>query len=165
MSKSRGNLVFVSKLLAGGTDPMAIRLAILAHHYREDWDWTQGGLAEAQERLGRWRAAIVVASAPGAAVPGAAAPGAAVPGAAAPAASAPAGSGPAGSVPAGSVPAVASGAGVLTAIRERLADDLDAPGALAAVDARADAVLAAPGSATDGGLVRDTVDALLGVLV
>jgi L-cysteine:1D-myo-inositol 2-amino-2-deoxy-alpha-D-glucopyranoside ligase len=54
---------------------------------------------------------------------------------------------------------------VLAAVRERLADDLDAPGALAAVDAWADAVLAAPGSATDGGLVRDTVDALLGVLV
>jgi L-cysteine:1D-myo-inositol 2-amino-2-deoxy-alpha-D-glucopyranoside ligase len=168
MSKSRGNLVFVSGLLAGGTDPMAIRLATLAHHYREDWDWTPGGLAEAQERLGRWRAAIVVASAPGAlgaAAPGAAVPGLAVPGASAPAASVPAGSVPAGSVPAGSVPAVASGAGVLAAVRERLADDLDAPGALAAVDAWADAVLAAPGSATDGGLVRDTVDALLGVLV
>src|SRR5215469_6592793 len=40
MSKSRGNLVFVSRLLAAGTDPMAIRLAILAHHYSDDWDWT-----------------------------------------------------------------------------------------------------------------------------
>ena len=40
MSKSRGNLVFVSKLLAAGTDPMAVRLAIISHHYRADWDWT-----------------------------------------------------------------------------------------------------------------------------
>ena len=51
MSKSRGNLVFVSRLLAAGTDPMAIRLAILAHHYRDDWDWTDAGLAAA---AGRW---------------------------------------------------------------------------------------------------------------
>ena len=40
MSKSKGNLVFVSKLRAAGVDPMAIRLALLAHHYRDDWDWT-----------------------------------------------------------------------------------------------------------------------------
>ncbi|HEV2451868.1 MAG TPA: cysteine--1-D-myo-inosityl 2-amino-2-deoxy-alpha-D-glucopyranoside ligase, partial [Streptosporangiaceae bacterium] len=40
MSKSRGNLVFVSGLRAAGADPMAIRLALLAHHYRSDWDWT-----------------------------------------------------------------------------------------------------------------------------
>ena len=34
MSKSRGNLVFVSRLLADGVDPMAIRVALLAGHYR-----------------------------------------------------------------------------------------------------------------------------------
>ncbi|MGA8459647.1 MAG: cysteine--1-D-myo-inosityl 2-amino-2-deoxy-alpha-D-glucopyranoside ligase, partial [Streptosporangiaceae bacterium] len=51
MSKSQGNLVFVSRLIAGGTDPMVIRLAILAHHYRQDWDWTDAGLAAAQARL------------------------------------------------------------------------------------------------------------------
>src|SRR3984885_5503905 len=58
MSKSQGNLVFVSRLIAGGTDPMVIRLAILAHHYRQDWDWTDAGLAAAQARLDRWRAAV-----------------------------------------------------------------------------------------------------------
>ncbi|WP_037914346.1 cysteine--1-D-myo-inosityl 2-amino-2-deoxy-alpha-D-glucopyranoside ligase [Actinacidiphila yeochonensis] len=58
MSKSRGNLVFVSKLREQGVDPAAIRLALLAHHYRSDWEWTDGGLAEAVERLGRWRAAV-----------------------------------------------------------------------------------------------------------
>jgi len=128
MSKSQGNLVFVSRLIAGGADPMVIRLAILAHHYRQDWDWTDAGLAAAQARLDRWRAAVAAS----AAVPGS------------PATSA------------------TSGMGVLGAVRERLADDLDAPGALAAVDAWADAVLAAPGG-TDGPLVRDTVDALLGI--
>ena len=54
---------------------------------------------------------------------------------------------------------------VLATVRERLADDLDAPGAVAAVDAWADAVLAGPGGAgpEDAALIRDTVDALLGV--
>lgn len=37
MSKSRGNLVFVSHLRETA-DPMAIRLALLAHHYRDDWE-------------------------------------------------------------------------------------------------------------------------------
>jgi L-cysteine:1D-myo-inositol 2-amino-2-deoxy-alpha-D-glucopyranoside ligase len=136
MSKSLGNLVFVSRLLADGADPMAVRLAILAHHYREDWDWTDAGLAQAQERLGRWRAALAAASA----------------------ASASAGD------PAGA-PGGPSAASVLGEVRERLADDLDAPGALAAVDAWAAAVLAAPGPTPDAGLVRDTIDALLGVAV
>ena len=57
MSKSRGNLVFVSALRADGVDPMAIRLAILEHHYRSDWDWTTDALRRAQQRLDRWRAA------------------------------------------------------------------------------------------------------------
>jgi len=58
MSKSRGNLVFVNRLVAGGADPMAIRLALLAHHYRSDWEWTEAVLANADARLARWRAAI-----------------------------------------------------------------------------------------------------------
>ena len=39
MSKSLGNLVLVRELRAAGADPMAIRLALLAHHYRSDWEW------------------------------------------------------------------------------------------------------------------------------
>ena len=66
MSKSLGNLVFVSRLRAAGTDPMAIRLALLAHHYRADWEWTDDVLAEAERRLGRWRAAVAPAPAAGA---------------------------------------------------------------------------------------------------
>jgi L-cysteine:1D-myo-inositol 2-amino-2-deoxy-alpha-D-glucopyranoside ligase len=150
MSKSLGNLVFVSALLTEGTDPMAVRLAILAHSYRHDWDWTQAGLAAAERRLARWRAAVAVArggSAPGW-VPAAEPDSAEV---------APMG--------AGTVrPPVPSAEFVLSAVRERLADDLDAPGALAVVDRWADAVIAAesapPGSAQ---FVRDTVDALLGI--
>ncbi|WP_042405562.1 cysteine--1-D-myo-inosityl 2-amino-2-deoxy-alpha-D-glucopyranoside ligase [Streptacidiphilus carbonis] len=58
MSKSRGNLVFVSQLRRDGVEPAAIRLALLAHHYRSDWEWTDADLLRAQERLARWRAAV-----------------------------------------------------------------------------------------------------------
>jgi L-cysteine:1D-myo-inositol 2-amino-2-deoxy-alpha-D-glucopyranoside ligase len=58
MSKSLGNLVFVSDLRADGVDPMAIRLAILAQSYRDDWPWTATLLADAGQRLSRWRAAL-----------------------------------------------------------------------------------------------------------
>jgi L-cysteine:1D-myo-inositol 2-amino-2-deoxy-alpha-D-glucopyranoside ligase len=64
MSKSRGNLVFVSVLRHEGVDPMAIRLALLAHHYRSDWAWTPHGLEGAAERLARWRAAITQPAGP-----------------------------------------------------------------------------------------------------
>jgi L-cysteine:1D-myo-inositol 2-amino-2-deoxy-alpha-D-glucopyranoside ligase len=147
MSKSLGNLVLVSELRKSGTDPMAIRLAVLAHRYRDDWDWTDEGLAAATARLDRWREAART-----------------------PKASA-------------GDRANAAGAEVLRAMRERLADDLDAPGALDVVDKWADEVLAARGSAGDAGarhaaaaptaesdsglsaanLVPEAVDALLGV--
>ncbi|MGH3214758.1 MAG: cysteine--1-D-myo-inosityl 2-amino-2-deoxy-alpha-D-glucopyranoside ligase [Trebonia sp.] len=129
MSKSLGNLVFVSKLRDSGTDPMAIRLAILAHHYRSDWEWTPEVLTAAAARLTRWRSAVSSAT------DSARAPG---------------------------MPAAED---VLRTVRERLAEDLDAPGALAAIDTWADAVLAAPGSVppAEGRLIRDTADALLGV--
>jgi L-cysteine:1D-myo-inositol 2-amino-2-deoxy-alpha-D-glucopyranoside ligase len=58
MSKSKGNLVFVSTLRRAGVDPAAIRLALLAHHYRSDWEWTDQVLQDAVERLARWRAAV-----------------------------------------------------------------------------------------------------------
>jgi L-cysteine:1D-myo-inositol 2-amino-2-deoxy-alpha-D-glucopyranoside ligase len=58
MSKSLGNLVFVNRLLADGVDPMAIRMALLARHYRSDWEWTEAMLAGADARLARWRAAL-----------------------------------------------------------------------------------------------------------
>ncbi|MDT4997708.1 MAG: L-cysteine:1D-myo-inositol 2-amino-2-deoxy-alpha-D-glucopyranoside ligase [Pseudonocardiales bacterium] len=58
MSKSRGNLVLVSKLRGAGVDPMAIRLALLDGHYRSDREWTGGRLPAAERRLAGWRAAV-----------------------------------------------------------------------------------------------------------
>jgi L-cysteine:1D-myo-inositol 2-amino-2-deoxy-alpha-D-glucopyranoside ligase len=57
MSKSRGNLVLVSRLRDQGVDPMAIRIAIAAHHYRSDWEWQEEDLKQADARLSRWRTA------------------------------------------------------------------------------------------------------------
>jgi L-cysteine:1D-myo-inositol 2-amino-2-deoxy-alpha-D-glucopyranoside ligase len=56
MSKSKGNLVLVSTLRESGVDPMAIRLALLAHSHDEAWDWKDGEIDDAIERLDRWRA-------------------------------------------------------------------------------------------------------------
>jgi L-cysteine:1D-myo-inositol 2-amino-2-deoxy-alpha-D-glucopyranoside ligase len=121
MSKSQGNLVFVSALRRAGHDPAAIRLALLAHHYRGDWSWTDDDLTAAEQRLARWREAVERPTGP----------------------------------PADDL---------LAAVRRHLADDLDAPAALVAVDGWAEAALSGDGS--DAGapdLVRATVDALLGV--
>nr|BFE80119.1 hypothetical protein GCM10020093_027200 [Planobispora longispora] len=65
MSKSKGNLVFVSRLRQEA-DPMAIRLALLARHYRADWEWAPGQLASAEVRLARWRSATGLETGPGA---------------------------------------------------------------------------------------------------
>jgi L-cysteine:1D-myo-inositol 2-amino-2-deoxy-alpha-D-glucopyranoside ligase len=64
MSKSRGNLVLVSKLRAAGVDPMAVRLALLDGHYRADREWTGGRLPTAEVRLARWRKAGQLRAAP-----------------------------------------------------------------------------------------------------
>jgi L-cysteine:1D-myo-inositol 2-amino-2-deoxy-alpha-D-glucopyranoside ligase len=121
MSKSRGNLVFVSALRREGHDPMAIRLALLAHHYRTDWEWTGADLTAAEERLARWRDAVSRPSGP----------------------------------PAGET---------LQGIRRHLADDLDAPGALAVVDRWVEEAQRR-GGADEGapGVVARAVNALLGV--
>ncbi len=58
MSKSKGNLELVSRLRETGHDPMAIRLALLAHHYRSDWEWTDAEMTTAEERLDAWRTAV-----------------------------------------------------------------------------------------------------------
>jgi len=139
MSKSLGNLVFVNRLLADGVDPVAIRMALLAHHYRSDWEWTDAVLGDARARLARWRAALARAEA--------AAPE---------------------PVTSGTPPAAAAEM-VLSGVRARMRDDLDAPGALAVVDHWADMLVAEPPTRitprdlAGARLVRATVDALLGI--
>ncbi|MEP6853567.1 MAG: cysteine--1-D-myo-inosityl 2-amino-2-deoxy-alpha-D-glucopyranoside ligase [bacterium] len=121
MSKSRGNLVFVSRLLGAGVDPMALRLALLDGHYRADREWTGGRLPAAEARLARWRAAMTAETG-------------------------------------------VDAEPLLDSVRAALADDLDTPAVLAAVDAW----VAAAASGSDSGgprLAKATVDALLGVAV
>lgn len=117
MSKSRGNLVFVSRLRENGVDPAAIRLALLAHHYRSDWEWNDHVLADAQHRLKVWHEGVHRETAPDAQP-------------------------------------------VIEAIRAALANDLNAPSALAAVDAWCNE---SGGDPHAPALIRNAVDALLGV--
>jgi L-cysteine:1D-myo-inositol 2-amino-2-deoxy-alpha-D-glucopyranoside ligase len=116
MSKSKGNLELVSRLRDTGHDPMAIRLALLAHHYRADWEWTDAELTTAEQRLETWRTAVQRPSTP----------------------------------PADEL---------IAALRATLADDLDAPAALAAIDSWATAEGKDQGAAE----VANAIDALLGV--
>ena len=124
MSKSKGNLVLVSKLRAAGEDPAAIRLGILAHHYRSDWSWTNEGFEEAKATLVAWRRALRHA-------------------------------------PEGSAAPLVAG------MRAALAADLNAPAAVAAVSRWAEQANAdgGPASPADQALVKDAVDALLGVVL
>jgi len=62
MSKSLGNLVFVSDL-AQRAEPAAVRLALLDQHYREDWEWRDELLSSAQSRLATWRSTLNTARA------------------------------------------------------------------------------------------------------
>ncbi|MCW2600713.1 MAG: cysteine/1-D-myo-inosityl 2-amino-2-deoxy-alpha-D-glucopyranoside ligase [Frankiales bacterium] len=64
MSKSLGNLVFVSKLVASGTEPGALRLALLGSHYRTDREWTPAVLARGEARLAAWREGVARGSGP-----------------------------------------------------------------------------------------------------
>lgn len=56
MSKSLGNLEFVDALRRIW-DPRAIRLAIIANHYRREWEWTDQLMPVATERLASWSSA------------------------------------------------------------------------------------------------------------
>ena len=62
MSKSKGNLVFVSKLIASGTDPMVIRFALMSQHYRLDRMWTDELLIQATKRVSDIRKAFSTSS-------------------------------------------------------------------------------------------------------
>ncbi len=58
MSKSKGNLVLVSRLRESGLDPRVVRLVLLAHHYRADWSWEEPDVQAAAERLDTWSRAV-----------------------------------------------------------------------------------------------------------
>ena len=109
MSKSLGNLVFVEDLLKRVDAPVA-RLALLSHHYREDWDWSDGQVDYAADRLESWRSA-------------------------------------AGKAKSASADRVPVDSPMLNAVRDRLDDDLDVPGAIAAIDEAAAGQKSAAGSA------------------
>jgi L-cysteine:1D-myo-inositol 2-amino-2-deoxy-alpha-D-glucopyranoside ligase len=63
MSKSLGNLVFVEDLL-DKCEPAVVRLALLSHHYREDWEWRDDEIDVAADRLESWRSAASPAGGP-----------------------------------------------------------------------------------------------------
>ena len=49
MSKSKGNLVFVHQLINEGISPMVIRLALMSHHWRSDWEYTKDLIDDSRE--------------------------------------------------------------------------------------------------------------------
>ncbi|WP_228000551.1 cysteine--1-D-myo-inosityl 2-amino-2-deoxy-alpha-D-glucopyranoside ligase [Nocardia australiensis] len=121
MSKSKGNLVLVSQLRRAGTDPAAIRLGLLAGHYRSDRMWTDTVLDDAIGRLRLWRRATELESAPAA-------------------------------------------EDTIARLRQHLADDLDTPKALAAIDNWVRQALDYGGADRSApSSVAAAVDALLGV--
>ncbi len=123
MSKSRGNLVLVSRLRAEGVDPGVIRLGLFAGHYRSDRYWSSEVFDEAQARLGRWRAATALSAGP-------------------------------------------DTADVIARVRQYLADDLDTPKVIAALDGWSDDALEYGGhDAAAPGWIRVAVDALLGIVL
>jgi L-cysteine:1D-myo-inositol 2-amino-2-deoxy-alpha-D-glucopyranoside ligase len=121
MSKSLGNLVLVSTLRAQDVEPSAIRLGLLAGHYRADRFWGPQVLDEAIARLRRWRAATALPAGPDA-------------------------------------------TDVVGRVRGYLADDLDTPKVIAALDGWVTDALEYGGHDTEAPrLVATAADALLGV--
>ena len=55
MSKSSGNVVLVSDIMARGIDPLALRLCFLENRYRSQMDLTWNSINAADETLKRWR--------------------------------------------------------------------------------------------------------------
>jgi L-cysteine:1D-myo-inositol 2-amino-2-deoxy-alpha-D-glucopyranoside ligase len=48
MSKSKGNLVFVHQLIEEGISPMVVRLALMQHHWRSDWEYKKEMIEESR---------------------------------------------------------------------------------------------------------------------
>jgi L-cysteine:1D-myo-inositol 2-amino-2-deoxy-alpha-D-glucopyranoside ligase len=51
MSKSKGNLIFVHELIAEGISPMVIRLVLMQHHWRSDWEYKSGMIDHSKSLL------------------------------------------------------------------------------------------------------------------
>ena len=58
MSKSKGNLVFVSSLIKQGIDPMVIRWALLSGHFQQDREWNSKLLETAQSEVSLVRSSL-----------------------------------------------------------------------------------------------------------
>ena len=58
MSKSKGNLIFVSNLIREGVDPMVIRWALLSGHYQQDREWSTQLLERAKDEVMLVRSAL-----------------------------------------------------------------------------------------------------------
>ncbi len=58
MSKSTGNVVLVSDIVARGIDPLALRLCFLENRYRSQMDLTWNSINAAHETLKRWRSKV-----------------------------------------------------------------------------------------------------------
>jgi len=58
MSKSKGNLIFVSKLIQEGVDPMVVRWALLSGHYQQDREWSMQLLERAKDEVMLVRSAL-----------------------------------------------------------------------------------------------------------
>lgn len=57
MSKSLGNLVFVDQLRTQ-FDPRSIRLGVIEHHYRNEWEWEETLMPRNHQRLENWKASV-----------------------------------------------------------------------------------------------------------
>jgi L-cysteine:1D-myo-inositol 2-amino-2-deoxy-alpha-D-glucopyranoside ligase len=58
MSKSSGQPGLRSRPGSQRSESAAVRLALLDHHYREDWEWRDELLSRAQSRLATWRTTL-----------------------------------------------------------------------------------------------------------
>jgi cysteinyl-tRNA synthetase len=58
MSKSAGNVVLVSDLIAKGLDPLSLRVCLLENRYRSQMDLTWQSLTAANQLLERWRSRV-----------------------------------------------------------------------------------------------------------
>ena len=64
MSKSKGNLIFVSKLISAGVSPMAIRWALLKRPYRQEYMWMRNETDLAQAEIDSLQAKLFLAEVP-----------------------------------------------------------------------------------------------------